>query len=368
MDHGLNHFFSQHPDVVHEGLRSLLAMMKRHHAIIFGINVSQPHRGKTVGIFSNQKLLDILHGCEARSDISDETLKTVFKLKVHTSQFLEVLQRMLFNKRYPQRELLWAVLDEIEAELAPVIAEWSEVAASKRLQECSGMEEANLIPTDVLLKVKTTGGVGIEALLILEDTLKKPGGPTPRLLFLVEWAQSVANSCRNRVFLLGLLFSPTFLIARLASYSDQQAFLVDVMQAVLDLNRLQSFGKPLLRTLAEVILDLTPQTPNSSVAWLQALQISVLGDQDSADQDDEDLIEMAMDQLIPAIRWAAGRPGWSGFIFQAFSFLTQLQEKGLCVEIETCRRLAITVQEGVADEFQAHSQAQVFLSSVKQTK
>ena len=229
--------------------------------------------------------------------------------------------------------------------------------------DCAGIEVASFVPPEILTQIKAAGGVGIDALRLLEQTLQKPAGPMPKLPFLFEWA--MVSSCQSRLFLLGILLSPSLLIARLPVLTNNQSFFANVLESLLDLNSLEGFDRQSQRKLAETLIDLVPQTPHGCVTWAQGLQIFLLVPNDSADQD---LIQSATDELISAVRWAVGRQGWSRFIFQAFSFATQrLQQKGLMhPQTEaSLKELASLVQKSVEDEVQANMQVQFLLSSFK---
>ena len=365
---GSVNLFMQHPDFVHKGLASLVAI-KQHSEIIFGINVTQTHRGTAcshdafTSPLGQMRLQEVVRRCEAQSDIiSEETVTRAYKLVVHSCPFLDVL-RCILSSKCTQRDLLLAVLDDIESSLTPALTEWLQVAGSRRLQDCTGIEVASFVPPEILTQIKAAGGVGIDALRLLEQTLQKPAGPMPKLPFLFEWA--MVSSCQSRLFLLGILFSPSLLIARLPVLTNNQSFFANVLESLLDLNSLEGFDRQSQRKLAETLIDLVPQTPHGCVTWVQCLQIFLLVPNDSADQD---LIQSATDELISAVRWAVGRQGWSRFIFQAFSFATQrLQQKGLMhPQTEaSLKELASLVQKSVEDEVQANMQVQFLLSSFK---
>ena len=357
--------FIQHPDVVHAGVTSLLAINQQHSEIIFGVNVSQTPAGKggSCDRFTShlgQMLHNFVQSVEAQSDVRDETVIQAFKLVVHKCPFIEVL-RCILSSKHSQRDLLLAVLDEVNSNLAPAITEWLEIAEVRRLEHCASIEVTSFLPPLILTHVKATGGVGIEALHLLEEALQKPGGPTPKLPFLFEWAQSAGSCRRSRIFLLGILFSPSVLISRLAKFTSNQTFFAKIVESLLDLNSLEGFDAQSQREVGETLIDLVPQTPNGCVAWAQALQIFLLTAKDSLDQD---LIERATDEIIAAVRWAVGRQGWSGFIFQALSFATRMRQKGLMHPQNKgyLQNLACLVHHSLEHEVQADTQAQLLLS------
>ena len=107
-----------------------------------------------------------------------------------------------------------------------------------------------------------------------------------------------------------------------------------------------------------------PQTPDSCLACIEALRISL---QVTEDLEDYDLSERATDQLIAAIQWAAGRPGWSGFIHQALRFLYRLQIAGYLkcqAQATLLYQLAGLVQSKLEDDVQAYMQANLFRSQL----
>jgi hypothetical protein len=376
------------PDVVHEGLTSLVAIIAER-SEVFGIDVSQTTAAQavfqeTLTSHLNIKVVeDIARMCEAQTLFRDETVYLAFKLMVHTHPFIDIL-RVVFtsSKERSQRELLWKILDEIDAGLTPAIMRWAQVATSRGSSDvCSDVQSsANHPPQlpNILEHVKTAGGVGDDALSLLEEAVQKPYVPVmdgsqptpsrPNLPFLFEWARSSWRGYhRDRFFLLGILFSPGLLICRLAPISSDQVCYANVARSLLDLNCLEEFDKPLQRALAETQVNLAmPQTPDSCIAWIETLRISL---QVTKDLEDNDLAELAADQLIAAIDWAAGRQGWTGFIHQALRFLYRLQIAGYFNGQQTKKanhlyQLAVKVQSKLEDEVQAYMQATLFVSQL----
>lgn len=383
--------FIAHPDVVHEGLTSLVAIIKER-SEIFGVDVSRTDESSfiksgpqdTLAAHLRDRAMGIAYTCEAKTDFSDATVKQAYKLLVHTHPFSEVIRFVLISKKRPQREMLWAVLDESNASLTPAIMDWIQVAPSRCSKSVAGIEATNCPLPSTLLLVKTTGGVGIDALRLLEQTLQRPPGLSedgnqsipqmPRLPFLFEWARSAWRSHhQDRFFLLGILFSPRLLVFRLAPISGDQIVFTNVARSLLDLNCLERFERPLQRELAEALINLeVPQTPNSCVAWVETLQICLAPEDrpqgpEQQPLEDRDLAELAIDQLMAAIHWATGREGWTGFIHQVFFFVNRLQTAGYVrcqKKAVRLRELAGAVQANLANEVQAHMQANVLLSQL----
>ena len=367
--------FIKHPDVVHQGLSSLVGIFNVCSQVL-GVNVSdirQADSHDSLATHLRQQLMVVAVTCDAQTDLfSDKTVMLAYQLVAFTHPFVEVLRTILNSKQRPQRELLSAVLDDINSSLTPAMIDWKQVALSQssKPKPCPGLEAASCLSPNILLSVKAAGGVGIDALQLLEKQLQQPTlgqgansttQPRPRLPFLFEWARTCSTRYhQERFFLLGILFSPSLLIDRLAPISSDHVFFSNVARALLDLNLLEGFDLPLQRKLAVTLVDLeVPRTPLSCVAWVETLQIC------SVISEDFDLADMAADKLISASGWAAGNCGWAGFLYQALVFLTRLQQTGLIPDKNASLESLASLAQGKYDtEIQVHMQAQVLLSQL----
>ena len=299
--------------------------------------------------------MDIARKCEAETTFSLDTVKLACKLLVHTHAFNEVLEFVLGGQTHSQHEKLCAVLDECYTSLRQAIVEWR---CSKHSSSSTSIEATDFQTT--ISHIKKTGGVGIIPLRFLEDFLQKQkpssggvlamAGPSrPRLQFLFEWARS-AWDLQDRFLLLGILFSPSLLVPRLVDISNDLTCYSNVLRSLSDLNSLEQFERSLQHQLAETLVNLElPPTPNSCVAWVEALQLCLATEDHPQGQDqqktllqDGDLVERATCQLMESVYWAGGRAGWAGFIHQAFLFFNQLQTKGfLCSQSSDVQELAV---------------------------
>lgn len=323
------------------------------------------------------KAMDIACKCEAETAFSLDTVKLACKLLVHTHAFNKVLEFVLGGQTHSQQEKLFAVLDESYTSLRQAIADWR----CSKPSNCSGSIEATDFQT-TLSHIKRAGGVGIIPLRFLENFLQKEkpssggvlamaGHSRPRLHFLFEWARSAWDP-QDRFLLLGILFSPSLLVHRLPDISNDLTSYSNVLQSLSDLNSLEQFDRPLQHQLAETLLNLElPRTPRSCVAWVEALQLCLATEDHPQGQEqqktllqDGDLVERATHQLMKSVYWACGRTGWAGFINQAFLFFNQIQTRGFCSQSSDLQELAVFAKGRVADEVQAHTQANVLLSQM----
>ena len=376
--------FMDHPDLVHESLTSLVAIVKEN-LELFGIDVSPTSevnptnaRSQDIGDIKvhltsqlQKRAMTMACTCEADAAFSLETVKQACKLLAHLHPFSSVVDFVLTRKRCPgtQRDMLWAVLDESYESLAHVIPDCSKVSG------CLSIEASDCTLPSTLVRVKEAGGVGYTPLKMIEDFLLGPAKDgnlrtrfSVRLPFLFDWVRLERHHQDSRFFLLGILFSPSLLIGRLEQISSgNNHTFSNVLLALSNLNCLEQFEWHLLHELAQALVNLQlPETPNSCVAWVNTLQQRLANHPQEGLQklEGRDLVECATRQLEQAIYWAAGRTGWAVFLHHALKFLNTLVSSRRCANLKGLEELASYAQTQVEEDAHAHMQATALLSQL----